>query len=229
MRITGYSSEEVAQLKHSLLDFHAHYQDEFMRGAERLLAGQPLNQELEITDRHGQVRWLHLEAHPVWDEAHTRIERIYGVVQEITERKQLEQYLLRAERLSAMGRLAAALAHEINNPLQAILSNLELAMDFPLSEMEQREHLRSVRQEIKRLAGLTGQILNFARPGKLALRPLAPEGVIRAAVPVRQAAATTADHRAARTGRARSPHRGLTGSSGTGLPQSHPQRHRSDA
>jgi two-component system sensor histidine kinase HydH len=91
--------------------------------------------------------------------------RLYEAVQqELVERKQMEQYLLRTERLAAMGHMAAALAHEINNPLQAIRSNLELALDFGLEPGEREEYLHIVRQEIERLAEITRRVRSFAQP-----------------------------------------------------------------
>jgi PAS domain S-box-containing protein len=91
--------------------------------------------------------------------------RLYEAVQqELVERKQMEQYLLRTERLAAMGRMAAGLAHEINNPLQAIRSNLELALDFGLEPEEREEYLYIVRQDIERLAEITRRVRSFAQP-----------------------------------------------------------------
>ena len=91
--------------------------------------------------------------------------RLYEAVQqELVERKQMEQYLLRTERLAAMGHMAAALAHEINNPLQAIRSNLELALDFGLEPGERNGYLHIVRQEIERLADITRRVRSFAQP-----------------------------------------------------------------
>jgi PAS domain S-box-containing protein len=91
--------------------------------------------------------------------------RLYEAVQqELVERKQLEAYLLRTERLAAMGRLAAGLTHEINNPLQAVRSNLELALDFDLGPDEREELLHIVRQEIERLAEITRRVRSFAQP-----------------------------------------------------------------
>jgi len=66
--------------------------------------------------------------------------------------------------MAALGRLAATLAHEINNPLQAMQSHLELAMDFPLPQEERVHYLGVVRQEIGRLSEITQRVLNFARP-----------------------------------------------------------------
>jgi PAS domain S-box-containing protein len=88
------------------------------------------------------------------------------VARNITERKRAEQQALRAERMAAMGRLATALAHEINNPLQAMRSNLELALDFDLEQEEQRNYLDVVRQEIERLAKITRRVLDFAQPSE---------------------------------------------------------------
>jgi len=69
---------------------------------------------------------------------HERGQLIGAVVvfRDMTERRRAEQQAILAERMAALGRLAAALAHEINNPLQAIQSHLELVMDFPLEPDE---------------------------------------------------------------------------------------------
>jgi PAS domain S-box-containing protein len=87
-----------------------------------------------------------------------------GVSRDITEFKRAEEHRIRTERLSALGRMAAALAHELNNPLQAIRSTLDLMLDFPLSPEEREASLRIIHQEIERLGEVTERILRFARP-----------------------------------------------------------------
>jgi two-component system NtrC family sensor kinase len=87
-----------------------------------------------------------------------------GISRDITLVKQAEQQTLRAERLAALGRMAAALAHEINNPLQAIRSTLDLVIDYPLEPDERDTSLRVIRQEIDRLSQVTKRVLQFARP-----------------------------------------------------------------
>jgi PAS domain S-box-containing protein len=86
--------------------------------------------------------------------------------EDITERKRMEQHILRAERLAAMGYMAATLAHEIQNPLQAIHSHLELVLDFDLEPNEREEYLRFCCKEIERLTEVTTRTLDFARPAK---------------------------------------------------------------
>jgi PAS domain S-box-containing protein len=100
-----------------------------------------------------------------------RVTRIVYVMRDITERKRAEELLRHTERLTAMGRLSAALAHEINNPLQAIRSNLELVLDFGLESDEREQYLHICRQEIERLIDITQRVLSFARPARDERRP----------------------------------------------------------
>jgi signal transduction histidine kinase len=89
---------------------------------------------------------------------------VLGIVSNITERKRSERRVIRTERLAALGQLAAALAHEMNNPLQVIQSHLDLVLDFPLDPGESDRYLYIIRQEIERLTDVTRRVLNYARP-----------------------------------------------------------------
>ncbi len=98
--------------------------------------------------------------------------RLYQAVQtELIERKRMEQQIMRSERLAAMGNLAATLAHEIKNPLQAIQSYIELVMDFTLEIGERDEYLGLCSQEVDRLIQITERVLNLARSSENA-RPI---------------------------------------------------------
>jgi PAS domain S-box-containing protein len=88
---------------------------------------------------------------------------------ESTNRKSTEQALIRSERLAVVGRLLASLAHEINNPLQAISSCVDLISEYSLSEEETQQNLKSIQDEINRLTQISRRILDFSRPGKTAL------------------------------------------------------------
>ncbi len=164
--ITGFSLQELRQRGGWQSFIHPDDLPIARQLVQTNLSGEPHTAQVRIITPSGQTRWLRNYGRPVWDPDEGRVVRIYGAAQDITEQKRLERYMLRTERLAAMGQIAAALAHEIKNPLQAVSSNLELALDFPLEPNEREEHLYICRREIERLAETTQQILNFARPSQ---------------------------------------------------------------
>jgi PAS domain S-box-containing protein len=97
-------------------------------------------------------------------------DEVLGIVRNITKRKQMEEQAMQSERLSALGRLSAALTHEINNPLQSMRTHLDLMLDFDLEPGEDKKFLRIMRQEVERLSQITRRILNLARPWPVSRR-----------------------------------------------------------
>jgi PAS domain S-box-containing protein len=89
------------------------------------------------------------------------------IVRDVTVRQRMEQYVRRTERLAAMGQMAAVLAHEIRNPLQAIQSSVELVVDYLVDPAEREEYLRHSFQEIERLTEITNRVLNFSDPERV--------------------------------------------------------------
>ena len=83
--------------------------------------------------------------------------------------------LVQSEKLAATGRLAMSLAHEINNPLQAIQNCLHLVLEFPLDEQRRTNYLNMAREEVERLSILVQSMLDFYRPG----RGTAPSAQVR--------------------------------------------------
>ncbi len=80
------------------------------------------------------------------------------------ERSQAQ--LIQAEKMAAIGRLAASLAHEINNPLQAIHNTIHLAMTDRLPSEKRSEYLDMARKEVERLIEIVQRMLEFYRPSK---------------------------------------------------------------
>jgi PAS domain S-box-containing protein len=91
-RRTGYTHDEVdAQGKFAL--FHPEDADKVNAALDDLLAGKPGSGDYRIITKSGELRWLHIHRRPVWDEEQQWVIRLYGVAQDITERKQAEAAL----------------------------------------------------------------------------------------------------------------------------------------
>ena len=85
-----------------------------------------------------------------------------AVIVDATERKLSEELLRRTEKLAATGQLAASIAHEINNPLEAVTNLLYLLDQQPLDE-ESRHYTDMAQEEIARVSQITQQTLRFYR------------------------------------------------------------------
>lgn len=91
------------------------------------------------------------------------------------------QQLRRADRLSAVGQLAASLAHEIRNPLGSIEGAIDI-VERSGDESRRREFLGIIKTETRRLNGLLTNLLNFARPRSPQIRPAEVDTIIRTVI-----------------------------------------------
>lgn len=125
-----------------------------------IAASRPFQVEFRSLLPNRELRWFESRGTPS-----TRDKNLYrGVTIDITERKQAELALLRSEKLAAIGRLSATIAHEMNNPLEAVTNLLYLcSADGDLSP-QTREYLDGADQELRRLASIARHTLSFARP-----------------------------------------------------------------
>ena len=164
--LTGRRSNEVIGAPVDLL-FPTDRRREALARIHRAEAGERLDAvEIPILAVDGSVKTVLWNSANVYAADGTTVIATIAQGQDITQRVQAEDVLRRTERLAAMGQLAAALAHEINNPMQAIRSHLELVLDFGLEADERDQYLHVCREEIERLTGITQRVLSFARPGR---------------------------------------------------------------
>lgn len=128
--------------------------------------------EIELMDpEDGQSLPMEITAREVLDEA-GQVTAVVSILHDLTEireleRRRVEQQLFESEKLAAVGRLAASIAHEVNNPLEAIKNALYLMQTG--SDFEQNSRfLEIARKETERVSHIIRQMLGFARrPGEV--------------------------------------------------------------
>jgi signal transduction histidine kinase len=145
-----------------------------------LATGGAYNTEYRIRTRDGLERWISSRGVAVFD-THDQITGMTGTVQDISSRKAQETALRQSEKLAATGRLAATIAHEINNPLEAVTNLIYLSKTDPGVPPAIRHLLETADNELARVAQIAQQTLGFyrdtTRPADINLTELL-EGVI---------------------------------------------------
>jgi PAS domain S-box-containing protein len=131
--------------------------------------------------KNGERIEVSLTVSPVKDEA-GRIVGAAKIARDITERKKTERTLLMTERLAAVGRLAATIAHEINNPLEAVTNLVYLARTAS-SSGEVVGYLAKAEEQLVSVSHLTRQTLGFYRETTGA-RPVRPAEIVDSIVSV---------------------------------------------
>ncbi len=105
--------------------------------------------------------------------------RLYGELAASTHKLERSQaQLIQAEKLAAMGRMAASIAHEVNNPLQAIQNCLHLVLNRPLTDDKKARYLNMAQEEVDRLITIVMRTLDFYRPSKGRIVPIQANNAI---------------------------------------------------
>lgn len=111
----------------------------------------------------GLARAFNEMQHQLGDERSKLEARLLELERTTKELESAQRSLVRSEKMASVGRLAAGIAHEIGNPLSAILGLVELVESGDLEPEEQREFLRRVTKETERISHIIRDLLDFAR------------------------------------------------------------------
>jgi PAS domain S-box-containing protein len=132
--------------------------------------GVPFDEETEVTTGSGRRLWVRMIGRAERD-AHGRVVRVHGAVQDLSERKQLESMLHQSQRLEAIGQLTGGIAHDFNNLLTVIIGNAELLIEATAGDARLHAPAVTTRQAAERGAELTRRLLAYARKQPLAPQP----------------------------------------------------------
>jgi PAS domain S-box-containing protein len=138
----------------------------------RVFASEAPVRSLELTGQSAKTgrpwTWL-ASAYPVRTTPH-QVRWVGVIVLDASDRKRSEDALRKTEKLAATGRLAASIAHEINNPLEAITNLLFLLRNFSQLEEPALQYVLMAEHEAKRISEITQQTLRFYRQSTLPTR-----------------------------------------------------------
>jgi PAS domain S-box-containing protein len=140
---------------------------------QRLLLEQEVLFDFETQFRRsdGTIRWVRLSARSIRDEQ-SRVRYYEGALEDITERKDLEEQLRQAQKLEAIGSLAGGIAHDFNNLLTVIMGRSQIATSHLEPDSPVRRNVDLIARTAERAAGLTRQLLAFSRKQVLEPRVL---------------------------------------------------------
>jgi len=160
LQVFGYRPEEMTG-RNLLQDLYIR-REKRVEFLERIdTDGRVLEFETLMKNKSGAEIWVSTNANYYVDE-NNNVLGIEGMMRDITERKNLEDQLIRAERMAAVGTLAGGVAHEFNNINLAILGFAELGLMRNGLEEEALHYFRVIRKSALRAKNITSNLLTFA-------------------------------------------------------------------
>jgi PAS domain S-box-containing protein len=160
-RVFGYSSEEMigaSILK--LIPEHLHSDEKTI--IDQIRSGRSVEHfETVRMKKDGELLDVSLTISPVKDE-HGNVIGASKILRDISDRKRMERSLLQAEKIAATGRMAATIAHEINNPLEAVI-NLLFLLRSKVIDGEGLNYLSTAEGELGRVSHIAKQTLGYYR------------------------------------------------------------------
>lgn len=185
--ITGYCLDEVLGkpcyeiFKSSICEDQCPFDKVIKKGTPVNMRDVPIvgKDGIRITTSRS---WFHLE------DVHKKTRGLVVIFRDITELTNLRQQLLQSEKLAVMGQLAAGVAHEINNPINGIITYIHLMLkklDHNDVDPEVwKKNLKLVERETVRIGRLVKNLLNFSRKTEPDLRPVSLSKLIEETLPL---------------------------------------------
>jgi PAS domain S-box-containing protein len=159
--LLGYRPEELVGKKIEDMQDHS---PEFLQLYRDVASGRQLfaSSEYGALHRDGSWRTMRASASQLFD-TENKLSGVIISVRDITVEKKFEQQIIQSERLAAMGQMIGGFAHELNNPLTAILGMSDLLKEGETNEARNRQ-LSILHQQARRATEIVQNLMYFSRP-----------------------------------------------------------------
>lgn len=137
---------------------------------ESLFGGKITNRTKREWQKDDQALEWEISTYPIYDDVNQVTQAIL-FEQDVTEKRRLEASLAQSEKLAAVGQLAAGLAHEINNPLTAIIANTQLLQRDLKDDPDKLEMVELIARAGQRAAQVVRNLLDLARKEEYLFEP----------------------------------------------------------
>ena len=180
----GYQENEL--IGHRLVDWvEASHREDFDAALETTAHGQQVeNLELRGRRSDGTMGHFSISLSPMRDEQQT-VNSVVVVMTDITDAALLQAKLAHSEKMATIGRLVSGVAHEVNNPLAAILGFTDLLLENPEVPVSAREDLQIILQETQRTKDIVQDLLSFARQRPVQRELVQVNSVLRQTIKLR--------------------------------------------
>jgi PAS domain S-box-containing protein len=180
----GYREEQL--IGHRLVRWveSSHRQD-FEAALQTTADGQQVeNLELRVKRSDGSMGHFSVSLSPSRDETN-QVNSVVVVMTDITDAVLLQAKLAHTEKMATIGRLVSGVAHEVNNPLAAILGFTDLLLEDPTMPASAREELQIILQETQRTKEIVQGLLSFARQRPALREPMQVNAILRQTIKLR--------------------------------------------
>ena len=180
----GYRENEL--IGHRLVEWvEPSHRSDFEAALETTANGQQVeNLELQVRRSDGSMGHFSISLSPMRDEQ-SAVNSVVVVMTDITDAVLLQAKLAHSERMATIGRLVSGVAHEVNNPLAAILGFTDLLLENPEVPESARDDLQIILQETQRTKDIVQDLLSFARQRPVQREPVQVNTVLRQTIKLR--------------------------------------------
>jgi two-component system, NtrC family, sensor kinase len=161
-QVCGYQAEEVIGCSPNLFKAGKTRPEVYQSLWSTISSGRVWTGDLQNRQKNGDLYWVHSTISPIRNSAGA-ISHFMAYMENMTERKQLEEQLRQAQKMEAIGHLAGGVAHDFNNILTVILGFGQLLNYSLESEDPNRGHLKQMLDAADRATHLTSSLLAFSR------------------------------------------------------------------